>query len=104
LYLYNTYATLKREVSVSTKDRFTVTGKDLVEKVKHLIQQKETRKVCLIQEEKSLLEIPLTVGDVTAPAAVLAAPVLAALTAFATLVTECTIEVEKVDDTGKNKR
>ncbi len=103
MYLYRAYATLKREVSVSTKDRFTVAGKDLVEKVKHLIQQKETRKVCLIQEEKSLLEIPLTVGDATAPATVLAVPVLAALAAFATLVSECTIEVEKVDDTGKNK-
>ena len=88
---------------MSTKDRFTVAGKDLVKKVKHLMQQKETRKVCLIQEEKSLLQVPLTVGDATAPATVLAAPVLAALVAFATLVTECTIEAEKVDDSRKNK-
>ncbi len=84
---------------MSSKGRFTVAGKDLVKKVKQLIRQKDTRRVCLIHEEKRLLELPLTVGDPASPATMLAAPVLAALNAFATLVTECTIEVEKAGDT-----
>ena len=85
------------------KDRFTVAGRDLVETVKRLILSGDSRRVCLIHEQKRLLEIPATVGDPASPAAVLAAPVLAALNAFASLVTECTVEVEKVEDTGKHK-
>jgi len=46
-----------------------------------------------------LIDVPLTVGVPVAAAAVLAAPVLAALGAIAALVTECTIEVERVEDT-----
>jgi len=62
--------------------------------VKELIRQGNVRRVRLIHEEKVLIDIPLTVG---APA-VLAAPVLAAVAAIAGVVTECTIEVEKVED------
>jgi len=40
----------------------------------------------------------LTVGIPVAVATTLAAPVLAALGAIAALVTECTIEVERLDE------
>jgi len=43
------------------------------------------------------LEIPLTIGAPAAAIGIMAAPVLAALGAFAALVTECTIEVEKIE-------
>ncbi len=88
---------------MSDKKRFTVAGKDLVEKIKQLISSGEARKICLIQEEKRLLEIPLDVGDPASPATMLEAPVLAALNAFATLVTECTIETERQAKTEKPK-
>jgi hypothetical protein len=89
------------EAVVPGRNRFTIAGKDLVETVKQLISRRDTRRVCLMQEEKRLLEIPRIVGDPAAPATALAAPVLAALNAFATLVTECTIEVEKADEPQK---
>jgi hypothetical protein len=101
LYPFGTCATLKKEVHVSDKERVTVSGKNLVETVKQLVSRGDARKVCLIQEERHLLDIPLAVGDPAAPATVLAAPVMAALAAFATLVNECTIEVEKVSDRGQ---
>jgi hypothetical protein len=82
---------------MSSKDRFTVAGKDLVEKKKQVVNRGDVRRVCLIQEEKNLLEIPLMTGDPLAPATALAVPVLAAITAFATLIKECTIEVELAD-------
>jgi len=44
-----------------------------------------------------VLEIPLTIGAPVAAAMIMVAPVLAAIGAFAALVTECTIEVEKVE-------
>ena len=57
----------------------------------------------MIHEEKTLIDIPLSVGAPAAAVAVLAAPVLAAVAAIAALVTECTIEVEKVEDTDASK-
>ena len=83
---------------MTTRERFTVAGSKLVEKVKELIRQGNVRRVRLIHEEKALIDIPLTVGVPAAAVAVLAAPVLAAVAAIAGLVTECTIEVEKVED------
>ena len=80
------------------EERFTVSGSNLVEKVKELIRQGNVRRVRLIHEEKVLIDIPLTVGAPAAAVAVLVAPVLAAVAAIAGLVTECTIEVEKVED------
>jgi len=81
------------------KERFTVSGRNLVEKVKELVHQGNIRRVRLIYEEKVLIDIPLSIGASAAAVAVLAAPVLAALAAIAALVKECTIEIEKVEDT-----
>ena len=83
---------------MAESEKFTVSGSKLVEKVKELIRQGNVRRVRLIHEEKVLIDIPLTVGAPAAVVAVLAAPVLAAVAAVAGLVTECTIEVEKVED------
>jgi hypothetical protein len=86
-----------------SKESFTVSGSDLVEKVKQLIHQGNIRRVRLIHKGRPLIDIPLTIGAPTAAAAVLAAPVLAAVAALAVLVTECTIEVQKVEETGRDK-
>ena len=83
---------------MAESERFTVSGSKLVEKVKELIRQGNVRRVRLIHEEKVLIDIPLTVGASAVAVAVLAAPVLAAVAAIAGVVTECTIEVEKVED------
>jgi phage-related minor tail protein len=58
----------------------------------------------LIHKGRPLIDIPLTAGVGVAAVTALAAPVLAALGAIAALVTECTIEVEKVEDTPKDKK
>jgi hypothetical protein len=82
-------------------EKFTTSGKDLVEKIKHLIREGNIRRVRVVHEGRTLLEIPLTIGAPAAAIGILAAPVLAALGAFAALVTECTIEVEKVEEPPK---
>jgi len=71
----------------------------LVEKIKQLIHEGNIRKVRLLHGERTVLEIPLSIGAPAAAIGIIAAPVLAALGAFAALVTECTIEVEKVEKT-----
>jgi hypothetical protein len=79
-------------------EKFTVKGNEVVEKVKQLIHEGNIRKVRLIHDENTIFEIPLTVGAPVTVAVILAAPLLAAIGAFAALVTECTIEVEKTDE------
>jgi hypothetical protein len=80
-----------------TTEKFTVSGSQIVEKVKQLIHEGNIRKVRLLHEDRTLIEIPLSIGAPAAALGILAAPVLAAIGAFAALVTECTIEVERVE-------
>ncbi len=88
---------------MTVKERFTVSGNQLVDKVKQLIHEGNIRKVRLLHKDKTLLEIPLSVGAPAAAVGIIAVPVLAAVGAFAALVSECTIEVEKVEESDKQK-
>ena len=82
---------------MSSNEKFTVSGSQLVDKIKQLIHEGNIRRVRIIHKEKTVFEIPLTIGAPATVAVIMAAPVLAALGAFAALVTECTIEVEKIE-------
>jgi hypothetical protein len=82
---------------MAKSEKFTVSGSQVVEKVKQLIHEGNIRRVRLLHEGKTIIEIPLTIGAPVAVAGIIAAPILAAIGAFAALVTECTIEVEKVE-------
>ena len=78
-------------------EKFTVSGSQLVEKIKQIIHEGNIRRVRLLHEGRTVIEIPLSIGAPAAALGILAAPVLAAIGAFAALVTECTIEVEKIE-------
>jgi hypothetical protein len=82
---------------MTEKERFTVSGSQVVDKVKQLIREGNIRRVRLIHEGKTIIEIPLSIGAPAVVVGIMAAPLLAAVGAFAALVTECTIEVEKID-------
>jgi hypothetical protein len=87
-------------------EKFTVSGSQVLEKVKQLIREGNIRRVRLLHNKRTIIEIPLSLGAPAAAITIMAAPLLAAIGAFAALVTECTIEVERVDgdsaDTGKD--
>lgn len=82
---------------MTTNEKFTVSGSQLVDKVKQLIHEGNIRRVRVLHEGRTVLEIPLSIGAPAAAVTIMVAPVLAALGAFAALVTECTIEVEKIE-------
>ncbi len=82
---------------MATEEKFTVSGDKLVAKVKQLIHEGNIRRVRVLHEGRTVLEIPLSIGAPAAAIGIIAAPVLAALGAFAALVTECTVEVEKIE-------
>jgi hypothetical protein len=82
-------------------EKFTVSSSQVVEKVKQLIHEGNIRRVRLLHEGRTVIEIPLSVGAPAVMVGIMAAPLLAAIGAFAALVTECTIEVEKIDEKKK---
>ena len=86
---------------MAATEKFTIAGKDFVERIKQLIHEGNIRRVRVLHEGRTVLEIPLSIGAPAAAIGILAAPVLAALGAFAALVTECTIEVEKTEEPPK---
>jgi uncharacterized membrane protein len=73
------------------EEEFKVKGEDLVDKIKNLIQESNIRRIIKNKAGKAIIEIPLTVGIVSA----IIAPVLAAVGAIAALITECTITVQR---------
>ncbi len=81
---------------MAESEKFTVSGAQVMAKIKELIREGNIRRVRLIHDDKTIFDIPLSIGAPAAAAGIIALPVLAAIGAFAALVTECTIEVEKV--------
>jgi hypothetical protein len=82
-------------------EKFTISGDELVTRIKKIIHEGNIRRVRIIHQGKTVFEIPLTVGASAAVIGIMVAPILAALGAFAALVTEVTVEVEKVEGKGK---
>lgn len=72
-------------------EEIKVTGSEVVDKVKELLHEGNIRRIVIKQEDRTVIEVPLTWAAV----GVLIAPVLAALGAFAALVTDCSIVVER---------
>jgi len=69
-----------------------VAGEQVVETVKNLIKEGNVRRVTVKNNAgETVLSIPLTVGVV----GVAIAPMLAALGAVASLMTECTLSIER---------
>ena len=75
---------------MTVNEKFTVSGSELVEKIKQLIHEGNIRRVRVIHQGRTVLEIPLSIGAPAAAIGIMTAPLLAAL------VAECTIEVEKI--------
>ena len=75
------------------RERITVEGRQLADKVAELIHQGNVRHLVIKHEGHTVFEIPVTLGAV---AAVLA-PTLAAVAAVGALVAHCTVEITRVD-------
>jgi hypothetical protein len=78
-------------------EKFTIKSEDVVKRIKELIKEGNVRRIRLIHDGKTIFDIPLSVGAGLAAVGILWAPVLAAIGAFAALVSDVTIEVEKTE-------
>lgn len=73
-------------------EEIQVMGTHLVEKVKELIHEGNVKRIIIKNEQgQTLIEVPVTLAAI----GVVAAPVLAAVGAIASIVTKCTIVVER---------
>jgi hypothetical protein len=82
-------------------EKYTIDGSQVLAKVKQLIHEGNIRRVRLIHEGRTIIDIPLSIGASATVVGIIAAPALAAIGAAAALLTECTLEVEKVGDGKK---
>jgi hypothetical protein len=73
------------------KESFKVAGNQLLDAVKKLVHEGNVRRVIIKRETQTIAEFPLTVGVI----GTVLAPILAAVAAIATVIGECTIEVER---------
>ena len=79
-------------VTKITREEFSVSSDDLIERVKQLLHEGNVTRVIVKDEKgKTMLEIPATVGVI----GIFLAPWLAALGVIAALVTNCRIVVER---------
>ncbi len=80
-----------------SKETFKVQGGQILDKVKELIHEGNVRRVVIKQGDRVVVEFPVTVGAV----GVLLAPWLAAVGALAAFLTDCSVEVERIEEAGK---
>lgn len=77
-------------------EEFTVSGAQLLEKVKEILAEGNVRRVFIKNNEgHTLLEIPLTAGVAITAVTAVFAPVLVAVGAIAALLTQVTVGVER---------
>ena len=81
-------------------EEIKVRGNQLVDKVRDIMEEGSARSLSIKKDGRTVFTIPLTVGVGGAAAAIFLHPTLAALGAFAALVTDVTIEVERTGGTG----
>jgi hypothetical protein len=81
------------------QESFKVSADELLSKVKEIIKEGNARKVIIRNEkDETIMEFPLTIGAI----GVVLAPVFAAVGAIAALATDCTIIVEKRENSTDN--
>jgi hypothetical protein len=78
-------------------EEMKVRGSQLVDKVREVVEEGNTRKISIQRDGKTLVEFPLSVGVGGAAAAILIAPVLAAVGAIAALVSDVRLVIERVE-------
>lgn len=81
-----------------TTEKFRVQGNQLMDKVRQIIDEGNARRIIIKHDNRTLIEFPLTVGVGGVIAAVVLAPVFAAIGAIAALVSDVELVVERDAD------
>ncbi len=80
-------------------EEIEIAGSQLVERVKEVIAEGNVRRLILrTQDDKLIMEIPLTAGAVVGGVVTLFAPLLAGLGALAALIAHVKVQIVRVED------
>ncbi len=86
----------KQQNESAPMQKIKVKGNQLVDRIRDIMEEGNARRVIIKKDDRTLMEFPLSVGVGGATAAVLLAPTLAAIGAFAALVTDVELHVERI--------
>ncbi len=79
---------------MSIKETFTITGENLLKRVKEIIAEGNVTRISISDKSgKDIMSFPVTLGVI----GVVFAPIFAAVGALAALLTECKITVERAE-------
>ncbi len=86
------------------RESINISSSELINKVKQLVHEGNIRRLKLIHKDKTLLDLPVSVGAPTVAVGIAVAPLLAAVAVIAAMKIECTVEVEREesDEGGGN--
>lgn len=79
----------------SWREEISVQGNQLVDRVKELVAEGTALRLAIKQDGKVLIEVPLAAAVVGGALTVLAAPILAAITAIGGAVAHVNLEIER---------
>lgn len=83
-------------------EQIEIAGSELVERTKELIEEGNVRRLIIrTQDDKLLLEVPLTAGVAVGGVVTVLAPVLAALGAMAALLARVKVEIVRTRGGGE---
>jgi len=78
-------------------------GNQLVEKIKEVIEEGTARRIIIKKDERTVLEIPLTVGLGGATAALYLHPIISAIGAFIALASDVSVVIERQEADAKDE-
>jgi hypothetical protein len=84
-------------------EEIKVQGEHLVDRVRAIFEEGNARRIIIKKDGRAVLELPMSVGVGGAAAALWFSPVLAALGAFAALVSDVSIVVERIPEPPAKK-
>ena len=83
------------DLSRETLEKIRIKGNQLIDKVREVIEEGNARRILVQKDNRTVMEFPLVFGVGGAAAAIMIAPTLAAIGAFASLVSDIQVVIER---------
>ena len=83
------------DLSRETLEKIRIKGNQLIDRVREVIEEGNARRILVQKDNRTVMEFPLVFGIGGAAAAIKLAPTLAAIGAFASLVSDIQVVIER---------
>ena len=83
------------DMSRETLEKIRIKGNRLIDRVREVIEEGNARRILVQKDNRTVMEFPLVLGVGGAAAAIMIAPTLAAIGAFASLVSDIQVVIER---------